>query len=103
MKTKLGQVTDPSPAMVFGFLDVAAKTISSGDFLEAHVGCSSGDRNWRDIPSDRHSVGANVSFLDGHVEHHRWRWPKPHDFSAPFKNDLDLQDLRWLQERLPGP
>jgi len=103
MKTKLGQVTDPSSAMVFGFLDVAAKTISSGDFLEAHVGCSSGDRTWRDIPSDRHGVGANVSFLDGHVEHHRWRWPKPHDPIAPVKNDLDRQDLRWLQERLPGP
>jgi len=100
MKTKLGQVTDPSPPMVFGFLDVAEKAINAGDFLEAHVGCSCGDRSWRDIP---HGVGANVSLLGGHVEHHRWRWPKPHDLIAPVKNDLDLQDLRWLQERLPGP
>ena len=50
-----------------------------------------------------------LSFLDEHVEHHRWRWPKANKdpFNPPgltaVANDQDLQDLRWLQERLPGP
>jgi hypothetical protein len=45
-----------------------------------------------------------VAFGDGHVEHHRWKWPKADKtmFTPPV-NDQDLQDLRWLQERLPGP
>jgi len=28
------------------------------------------------MPSDRHSQGANLSFVDGHVEHWKWVYPK---------------------------
>jgi len=35
-----------------------------------------------------HNGAGGLSFVDGHAEIKRW---------------LDLQDLRWLQERLPGP
>jgi len=31
---------------------------------------------WWDMPSDRHGQGANLSFVDGHVEHWKWQVPK---------------------------
>ena len=62
------------------------------------------DRQWNDIPSDRHNRAANLSFVDGHIETHRWRWPKANRelFDTAAKPG-DLQDLRWLQARLPEP
>jgi prepilin-type N-terminal cleavage/methylation domain-containing protein/prepilin-type processing-associated H-X9-DG protein len=102
-KTKLAQIINPPPTTVFAFLDVSEREICDGAFGLLWVGFPEGDRHYNDIPSDRHAQGASLSFADGHVDHHRWRWPKPHDPLAPVKNDLDLQDLRWLQERLPGP
>jgi prepilin-type processing-associated H-X9-DG protein len=63
-----------------------------------------GDRFWNDIPADRHGMGVNLSFLDGHTEHHRWRFPKAKkNFLTSVSNDDDLKDLRWMQARLPGP
>ena len=34
-----------------------------------------GDGSWWDMPSNRHSQGAQLSFADGHVEY--WRWKAP--------------------------
>jgi prepilin-type processing-associated H-X9-DG protein len=89
---------------VFSFLDVCERWIPDGCFVVHFPGQSEGDRQWNDIPADRHGRGANLAFCDGHVEHHRWKWPKADKtmFTPPV-NDQDLQDLRWLQERLPGP
>jgi prepilin-type processing-associated H-X9-DG protein len=55
-------------------------------------------------PSERHSRGANLSFLDGHSEYRRWRFtPKMNDFArrGPPVNAADREDLRWLVERTP--
>ena len=62
------------------------------------------NRQWNDIPSDRQSRAANLSFVDGHAETHRWRLSKANRpvFDPASKPD-DLQDLRWLQARLPEP
>lgn len=59
---------------------------------------------WIDSPADRHSQGVNLSFLDGHVEHHKWKKPKIFT-SAPQDAEPgeDLADLRWLQYRIPNP
>ncbi len=57
---------------------------------------------WISIPSDRHAQGANLSYVDGHVDQHRWRHPKAKmALRSPVQGKEDLQDLRWLQERLP--
>lgn len=57
---------------------------------------------WLDLPADRHARAANLAFLDGHVEHWRWRAPKIFvDWVYPARNDGDLDDLRRLQQRLP--
>jgi len=103
-KVRLAHLLNPSPANVFGFLDSSEFTINDGMFVIVPLGYPGVDRQWNDIPADRHNRGANLSFVDGHVETHRWRWPKANRplFDTASKPD-DLQDLRWLQARLPEP
>ncbi|MBI2202099.1 MAG: hypothetical protein HYU43_09200 [Armatimonadetes bacterium] len=47
----------------------------------------------------------NYFFVDGHVAPRRWSWPKRlgPGKNEPAENDLNLQDLRWLQAGLPEP
>ena len=60
--------------------------------------------NWIDLPADRHSQGANVAFLDSHVEYYRWRAPKRFSFyGQPADGPADLADLRRLQAGIPPP
>jgi prepilin-type processing-associated H-X9-DG protein len=55
------------------------------------------DPSWLNLPADRHGNGANIAFAEGHVEHHKWRWPK-RDWKynvgqRPPANVADTQDL----------
>jgi prepilin-type processing-associated H-X9-DG protein len=55
--------------------------------------------SWWDIPADRHSQGANLSFADGHAEHWKWRVPKKYQGWLPQAvPDEELPDYRRLQE-----
>jgi prepilin-type processing-associated H-X9-DG protein/prepilin-type N-terminal cleavage/methylation domain-containing protein len=98
------------PSVTYGFLDVKAETIDSGIFglpgpaaqteEELRRNLLELDRNrWLHLPGERHAGGANLSFLDGHVEAHRWKFiPKVPISPSGHRpvNDLDLEDLRWL-------
>jgi len=91
-----------NPARVFVFID-------SGNCDTCSFGiCPFGygyqwESQWFNSPTDRHGGGANISFADGHAEHHRWRWPKSTAPSPGFTGQTvnDLADLRWLQDLLP--
>jgi prepilin-type N-terminal cleavage/methylation domain-containing protein/prepilin-type processing-associated H-X9-DG protein len=73
-----------------------AGTIDSGGFYL----WPKGDDAWIDnLPSDRHSRGANLCFADGHAEYHRWNYPKSLQWDAPVACEADRADLKWLQER----
>jgi prepilin-type N-terminal cleavage/methylation domain-containing protein/prepilin-type processing-associated H-X9-DG protein len=92
-KTRDSILTWPGPADIFAFIDDNEQTIDDGIFVIP-------EDVWYDCPADRHSQGANLSFLDGHAEHHRWsspmnaaHWPKP--------NPGDARDHSWLVARLP--
>ncbi|MFO1497570.1 MAG: prepilin-type N-terminal cleavage/methylation domain-containing protein [Verrucomicrobiota bacterium] len=103
-KTKVSEIISPPPSSVWAFLDASEREISSGDFAVVPLGYSGGDQQWMDIPADRHGLGANLSFADGHVQHHRWTFPKATKSPmSPVQGKDDLQDLRWMQARLPGP
>ncbi len=60
-----------TPTKFFVFIDEHQDTILDGQFGNPPQG-SWWDGYWWDMPADRHSQGANLSFADGHVEH--WHW-----------------------------
>ena len=58
---------------------------------------------WGDTPTDRHSQGCNLSFVDGHAQFHRWKAPKD-SWSAgvhQIQPGGDREDHTWLLEGLP--
>lgn len=59
---------------------------------------------WGDGPTDRHLMGANLSFVDGHVEHRRWLAPKEtRNYQVPdmIQPGGDRNDHDWLLAGLP--
>jgi prepilin-type processing-associated H-X9-DG protein len=107
IRTKSAHLTRPSPARIWAFLDGSEGATMGGAFWIWPLGQPDQRRdNWvLSQPSDRHRMGANLSFVDGHVDYQRWRWPKRlgpgrHE---PAENADDLNDLRWLQAGLPEP
>jgi prepilin-type processing-associated H-X9-DG protein len=101
-KTRLNQVAAPSG--VFAFIDENELSIDDGVFIQGYNNPSYGDIDaYYDLPADRHEQGVNLSFLDGHAEHHPWRATKPfhgHIWNVSSQ-PLQVQDLRWLEARLP--
>jgi len=98
------------PSATYGFLDVKPETIDSGIFGMPGPAAKTEEelrRNllelattrWLHLPGERHGGGANLSFLDGHVEGHRWKYvPKVSISSSGHRpvNERDLEDMRWL-------
>jgi len=74
---KFTQIRHPTPSELFVFIDENENTIFDGQFGNV------GDpplplytaNQWWDMPANRHSRGANLSFADGHIEHWKWRVP----------------------------
>jgi prepilin-type processing-associated H-X9-DG protein len=97
-KTRESALTQPGPVQIFCFIDDNEQTIDDGIFVI-------GEGGWYDCAADRHSQGANLSFLDGHAEHHRWRTPKalvkPWRYGVSPSVTHDQADHDWLVERLP--
>jgi prepilin-type N-terminal cleavage/methylation domain-containing protein/prepilin-type processing-associated H-X9-DG protein len=92
---QLGAVQDPSKTFVF--IHEHEDSIDDAHFLV----WPEPDNRWVNLPTDRHSLGVTLSFVDGHVE--RWKWRNPKSFAGkpsyfkPVDNAADLADLRRLQ------
>ncbi len=89
------------PSNNFGFLDVSEQSIDWGGFIHFVADdFRNGPFYWGHYPGERHNRGANLSFLDGHVDHHRWLLtPKPNLIVSLPVNELDRTDLMWLVDR----
>lgn len=87
-----------TPAGIFVFLDENADTLNDGFFvnkLEEYA--------WGNVPGSYHNGGLNLSFVDGHVESHRWTVPatvrsvtrrRTDSFPATPPADFDWLKLR---------
>ncbi len=96
MKTKLSTIGSISTSDCFAFIDEHDQAVDDGVFVMD----DSDSNNWWELPTDRHNQGANLSFLDGHVEPKHWKYPKK--FKRYHQRATsDLEDLRWLQRKLP--
>ena len=90
-----------SPAGIFSFLDVAPGNVC----LPAFVVRMSSAGQFYHLPSVQHAGHGNVTFVDGHVEDHRWVEERTRtEASVPWNpNHWTLwvpgnRDLLWLQE-----
>ena len=96
---KLTQIHNPDPATLWVFVDVHEDEIFDSTFGMPPMQFWGDVRTWWDIPANRHSQGANLSFGDGHAEH--WKWVVPKTVKA--KNavqpvpDEELPDYRRMQ------
>jgi prepilin-type processing-associated H-X9-DG protein/prepilin-type N-terminal cleavage/methylation domain-containing protein len=98
VRTKYGSLKHP--ARIFAFTE--SKNCDSGSFYISPFGYGwSVEAQWLNSPGDWHNRGCNLSFADGHVEFHRWRWLKPSGYGVEVENADDEADLRWLQDLIP--
>ncbi len=88
----------PIPSGILVFLDENADSLNDGFFVN-----SLEENLWGNLPGSYHDGAANLSFVDGHVEHHRWQIPSTirpvrrtrfDRFSAS-----PLADFDWLKAR----
>jgi prepilin-type N-terminal cleavage/methylation domain-containing protein/prepilin-type processing-associated H-X9-DG protein len=97
---KLSSIRVPGPAQVWCFIEpsAAGHDYGSWDFYAAQLNVM-----WAHQPSDRHSFGCNLTFLDGHAE--RWRWKAAHEWrsSAPqaIRDSADHNDYNRLLSGVP--
>jgi prepilin-type N-terminal cleavage/methylation domain-containing protein/prepilin-type processing-associated H-X9-DG protein len=92
----------PRPTELFVFIDTHENAIWDATFGVLPVG-SFWENYWLDIPADRHQQGANISFVDGHVERFKWRAPKGQlRVGGHHSGPDDLQDLRRIQQHIKG-
>jgi prepilin-type processing-associated H-X9-DG protein/prepilin-type N-terminal cleavage/methylation domain-containing protein len=101
MWAKLTQIRSPVPSNLFVFIDENEDTIEDAQYGCPPAGSPYYDPDvWWDMPSNRHSQGANLSFADGHVEHWKWRVPMVfYDWIQPV-SQAELKDYQRIQDAM---
>jgi prepilin-type N-terminal cleavage/methylation domain-containing protein/prepilin-type processing-associated H-X9-DG protein len=92
---RFGDIRNPPPVKVWVFAE-ENESISTGEFS------FEGNATWGSLPSDRHRLGGNLSFVDGHAERRQWKWTKKNrPYADKFANSLDEDDFLRLDEGRP--
>jgi prepilin-type N-terminal cleavage/methylation domain-containing protein/prepilin-type processing-associated H-X9-DG protein len=107
---RMSDMTDPSPANLFVFVDQDEYSIN-GD-LQFWVDMNVDPTTWGTWPSLRHNFAGTFAFADGHGEIHKWldgRTGKRNPKLDPVTNRLilpgateanpDSPDILWVQAR----
>jgi prepilin-type N-terminal cleavage/methylation domain-containing protein/prepilin-type processing-associated H-X9-DG protein len=91
----------PRPADIFVFIEEHPDSVNDGYFLNKWY-----NSQWMDLPASFHGGSANLSFVDGHSESHRWRFRST---LVPAKAGVahlpitlrpdELGDFQWLMAR----
>jgi prepilin-type processing-associated H-X9-DG protein len=97
---QLAGITQPSPAQALTFVEERVETINDGSFAMQWNFDEDRSDAWmlRDKPAILHNRSGNLTFVDGHVETHRWRDART--LNAP-RNDTGMagnRDVLWLQQ-----
>ncbi len=98
--TRTSQIREGSRMMLF--IDEHPDTLGAGVFKYTFF--TTGFEVWLSLPAARHSGGANLSFVDGHVELKKWKDPRTlipvrRKFEGYYEQP-DNEDLRWLDRRI---
>ena len=95
---KTPQIANPGPSECITFLDVHEDDIQDSKFLFPATAYFPGSQYWIDLPANRHSHGANLSFADGHVSHWKWQIPKSYlGYSPQTLVDGELGDFQRVE------
>jgi len=106
VKTKQSELLSPPTERIFVFIEEHEDSPRLGSFLVAPKErlSTASPTSWMSLPSDRHSQGCSLTFVDGHVEYWKWYWPKQADVQTKLtSNSHELRDLRRLQDAVPQP
>ena len=101
--TKYTAVRQPDPSRLFVFIDENADTIEDAEFGNPPIGSIFPSDQWWDMPSDRHLQGANLSFVDGHVEYWKWKVPKKFHSWIQSVPPEEMPDYRRVQNAMKQP
>jgi len=79
MFKKLSEIKDPGAANCMVFIDENEYTLTDSQFgmpTDFFLGDPQTPFQWWDMPANRHSQAANLSFADGHAVTKKWKVPK---------------------------
>jgi len=91
--TKTTQVKSPGPSDALVFVEESANTIDDGYFAVINNGL------WQNSPTIRHALSGDFSFVDGHVEMHRWRTlntEQGYNVTGSPPSATANVDLKWI-------
>jgi prepilin-type processing-associated H-X9-DG protein len=87
-----------SPSGIFFFLDEQEDTLNDGFFVNKLE-----EDAWGNVPGSYHNGGCNFSYVDGHVEAHRWVVPQTIVPVRGIRIDRfpaqPTTDFEWLKAR----
>ncbi len=90
-----------NPSQIFVFVDEHPDTINDGFFMNRLE-----EYNWGNLPASYHNGAGTLSFVDGHVEGHRWQVGGPNATARPPRKGAAAQvpaeprtDYDWLKQR----
>lgn len=96
-RSDLGSI---EPSALLGFIEERPEGIDDGTFALPWTFDRRRPQSWRfrDQPAVHHGSAANLSWLDGHAETHRWRHLSPAAVPRPGQPVPGHLDVLWLQQ-----
>ncbi|MCX6927360.1 MAG: prepilin-type N-terminal cleavage/methylation domain-containing protein [Verrucomicrobia bacterium] len=88
---KLNDITAPTPAMAWVFVDEQPDSINDGCF---YSNLDANPTQWADIPANYHNGACGYSFADGHAEIKSWKGSNMRGKAVEYKDYATLTPVR---------